>query len=364
MSFVRNVAMAAPFFFAQVATAEIVTYGSLHYNSDLPHVLFLTGRIKSGDSFELRRAMRDQDIKLIVASSPGGNLYEGLQIAAILDDNEIGTYIPEGASCESSCANIFLGGFARLLVGDLGVHQFYSGGADADSAASKSETTASTQYTTSDIIGIMNQFDTPPFVYEKMFGTTDIYYFNGAQKALLNKGLESVPFTSTVGAVDTFLITSPLEKSRPAPPSAPATVAENPVPTAPSEISEHVALDFLADVNRDWSLPNDQALSRLATYYGANVTFYGKAFSHAGVIADKQAFANRWPIRDYLVESDSIRIDCGSQNCTIESIIAWTAASPARGATASGRSTWRLVVVSSGGSLQIVSEGGRTIKRN
>jgi hypothetical protein len=86
MSFLRNVAMAAPFIFTQTAAAEIVTYGSLQYNSDVPEVLFLTGTIKGGDSFELRRAMRDQTINLIVTASPGGNLYEGLQIAAILHD--------------------------------------------------------------------------------------------------------------------------------------------------------------------------------------------------------------------------------------------------------------------------------------
>jgi len=102
MSFLRNVAMAAPFIFTQTAAAEIVTYGSLQYNSDVPEVLFLTGTIKGGDSFELRRAMRDQTINLIVTASPGGNLYEGLQIAAILHDNKIGTYIPEGALLHKS----------------------------------------------------------------------------------------------------------------------------------------------------------------------------------------------------------------------------------------------------------------------
>ena len=120
MSFLRNLVIVAPITLGGLASAETVQYGSLRHYSDVPSVLFLTGEIKVNDSFELRRAMRDQTIDLVVMASPGGNLYEGLQIAAILHDNGIGTYVPQGASCESSCANILLGGFHRLVVGELG----------------------------------------------------------------------------------------------------------------------------------------------------------------------------------------------------------------------------------------------------
>ncbi|MGO4909823.1 hypothetical protein ACEN2J_15980 [Pseudorhodobacter sp. W20_MBD10_FR17] len=369
MSFLRNVAMAASIISAELATADTLTYGSLQYSHDVPNVLFLMGHIKSNDSFELRRAMRDQAIDLVVTASPGGNLYEGLQIAAILHDNKIGTYVPEGASCESSCANIFLGGTSRLLLGELGVHQFYSGGPDADNATSQSVTTAVTQYTTADIIGIMNQFDTPPFVYEKMFGTEDIYYFSGAQKARLNLGLDDTAFNARVTEVNAFLSQTPISSMRPDSLRAPATVANLPAsvtpPVAPKYPTiEESAVVLLASINSDWSLPNEQALPRLAAYYAPGVDFFGKSMSHAEVMADKKAFAKRWPIRDYLVEPGSVRMDCSSEGCAIESTIAWVAASPQRGAKASGRSTWTLLLVASGGTLKIASEGGKTLKRN
>lgn len=225
-------ALAAPLAFAGLASAEPVSYGSLAHHPELPGVLFLTGAIKSNDSFELRRAMRDQKVELVVTASPGGNLYEGLQIAAILHDNGIGTYIPEGASCESACAKVFLGGVNRLVVGELGVHQFYRGDPSATNAAPQNVTSAQTQYTTADIIGIMNQFDTPPFVYEKMFGTSDIYYFKGSEKPRLNRGIDEEAFAEKVAAVDGFLESRPALLTRPAAqqPSPGATAAAPPEP--------------------------------------------------------------------------------------------------------------------------------------
>ena len=84
MSFLRNLVVVATITLGGLASAETVQYGSLRHYSDVPSVLFLTGEIKVNDSFELRRAMRDQTIDLVVMASPGGNLYEGLQIAAII----------------------------------------------------------------------------------------------------------------------------------------------------------------------------------------------------------------------------------------------------------------------------------------
>lgn len=228
---IRALAASLVLALAGPAAAERTEYSSLWSHSDLPGVLFLTGEIKSGDSFELRRAMRDQKVRLVVTSSPGGSLYEGLQMAAILHDNEIGTFVPEGASCESSCANIFLGGFKRLAVGDVGVHQFYSAGPDADRGVTTGVASAVTQYTTSDIIGIMNQFDTPPFVYEKMFGTTDIYYFKATEKSRLNRNVDDPDFTEHLDAADFFLSANTDILKRPVEPSVlepPTAMAEPP----------------------------------------------------------------------------------------------------------------------------------------
>ena len=158
----------------QMVSAETL-YGSFRFDDRSPTSLFLTGEIRSGDSFELRKALRDHDIQIVVMGSAGGNLYEGLQMGAILHDKGIATYVPPEVNCESSCANMFFGGARRVAAGRLGVHQFFS--RDGDRSASLGEAEASAQYTMADVIGIMNELDTPPFVYEKMLGTTEIYYF-------------------------------------------------------------------------------------------------------------------------------------------------------------------------------------------
>ncbi|MFX0547630.1 PAN domain-containing protein [Roseovarius sp. S1116L3] len=191
------------------AVGEETTYGSYRHHDGLPNVLLLVGEIDNGDSFELRRAMRDHQIDLVVAASRGGSVYEGLQMASILRDKDVGTYIPDNASCESSCASVFLGGSKRMVIGELGVHQFYSGAEDARSQGRKDVITTVTQYTTSDIIGILNEFDTPPFVYEKMFRTTEIYYFDGAEKQRIGLGISDETFVDRVAEVDDFLSSTP-----------------------------------------------------------------------------------------------------------------------------------------------------------
>jgi PAN domain len=235
----------------QLATAETTDYGSIVHHDELPRVLFLLGQIESGDSFELRRAMRNHEIELVVTASPGGNLYEGLQIASILHDKNVSTYIPENASCESSCANIFLGGRNRMVLGELGVHQFYSSGEHAAAQGRKDVTTSATQYTTSEIIGIMNEFDTPPFVYEKMFGTDEIYYFRGSDKLKLSRGGDDGKFLKLMSDVDDFIFSNPSAILRPAKKSNP-TIAEVPpatsgIPTTtsnPNTSNRYTDLDF------------------------------------------------------------------------------------------------------------------------
>jgi hypothetical protein len=292
-----------------------------------------------------------------------------LQIAAILHDNGIGTYIPTVASCESSCANIFLGGANRLVVGQLGVHQFYSAGEGSDGAVRKDVATAATQYTTSDIIGIMNQLDTPPFVYEKMFGTTDIYYFKPSELPQLNRGLEDVAFLKRVEDVDAFLVRTPSALIRPQEGSsgeavaAAAPVAEPALPPVLPTMNE-VAAQMMYNFNADWSLPNEQALAKVASYYASSVYFYGSYLSYSDVLKEKVTFAERWPVRNYRVDPSSVTVRCADDGCLVDAVIEWSAASPTRGKKASGKSTWSLVLMEYDGRLLISSESGATLQRD
>ncbi len=184
--------------------AEVSRFGSIYYFDELPKTAFLLGPVEQNDSFELRRLIRNNEVDFIVTASPGGNLFEGLQMASIIHDNGLETYLPSDWSCESSCVNIFLGGKSRLVSGQLGVHQFYSPDGDTQ-RTTQSSATKTALYTTSDIIGILNQFETPPFVYERMFSTTDIYYFSDSEKRRLNVASNKYKYFDRIDKIDYFM---------------------------------------------------------------------------------------------------------------------------------------------------------------
>lgn len=350
------------------AIADTIAYGAFLHDTIAPNALFLVGEISPSESFELRRAMRDHAIQLVVTASPGGNLYEGLQIAAIIQDNGIGTFVPATASCESSCANVFLGGKNRLVEGELGVHQFFSGSETANEAAPQSVTTAVAQYTTADIIGIMNEFSTPAFVYEKMFGSSEIYYFRESEKNELNLDVFNADFLAYVDNARKAIQSSPELLIRPHTNSVSSSnLISEPVltPQLPAQPEqEEAAIRFIASYMAEWSLPNEVALSRISNYYADKVNFYGNQLTQIEVLQEKLTFADRWPLRNYEVDPSTLRVSCSNGRCDIQSVIFWSATSPERGKEASGMSTWNVILEDIGAGYRVVSESGETIKRN
>lgn len=169
---------------AFTAFTEEKKYGSFILNTEIPNTLFFVDEIKANDSFELRKALRNHDIQNIVLASPGGSVWEGLQMAGIIFDNRLRTYVPSGATCASACSYLFLAGKERLVDGRLGVHQAYSSNYKEKKAVG--ETQYVTQFTVSEIIGFLNSFGTPAFVYERMFEDIDMYFFDASELTKLN----------------------------------------------------------------------------------------------------------------------------------------------------------------------------------
>lgn len=85
----------------------------------------------------------------------------GLLIADDINQRNLATYIPNGSICYSACSFIFLAGTERMVTGRLGVHQISSDSPDLVGA----------QLTISDIIDVLNRFDTPVDVMSVMFKT-------------------------------------------------------------------------------------------------------------------------------------------------------------------------------------------------
>jgi len=185
------------------AIAKERLYGSFIYNSDIPNALFFMDQIKNGDDFELRKALRNHDIDTIVLASPGGNVRAGLSMAGIIFDKGLRVYVPPKAVCASACSFMFFGGDERLSEGALGVHQFAS--YDQEKTANAVKTQGDSQYLVSEIIGFLNEFKTPPFVFEKMFYTRpdEMYWFTSEDTARLNSNFFNMEFT-VQSAVTTY----------------------------------------------------------------------------------------------------------------------------------------------------------------
>ena len=165
---------------------KIATYGGFSIYKRIPNVLFYEVDISENDNFELRKALRSHDIDTVVLMSPGGSVWEALTMAGTVSDKKLKTYVPSGATCASACSFIFFAGSVRVAEGNLGVHQFYSeNGAQNEKISSVQK---STQFTTSEIIGFLNEFDTPPWVFEKMFAQSSMYFFSDQQKREISKG--------------------------------------------------------------------------------------------------------------------------------------------------------------------------------
>ena len=179
-------------------------YGSFMHFPGMPNALFFFDEIKENDSFEMRKALRNHDIDTVVLWSGGGSVFEGLQMAGIIYDRGLTTYVPDGGECLSACSFMFFGGATKIAVGDLGVHQF-----SVDEEASKEteqigKTQMVSQFTVSEIIGFLREFDTPPFVYEKMFQQQEMYYFSNDELTKLET--RSADFSpKNLENVETFL---------------------------------------------------------------------------------------------------------------------------------------------------------------
>jgi len=155
-------------------------YGSFLHSEKVPKALFFFDYIEQNDSFEFRKALRNHDVDLIVLSSPGGLVWEGLSIAGIINDKGLNVYVPKSSvkgdgSCASACSFMFFAGATRNVEGKLGVHQFLS--KDSKKKKEVGDTQKTAQFTVSEIIGFLNEFETPAWVYERMFQQSEMYYF-------------------------------------------------------------------------------------------------------------------------------------------------------------------------------------------
>ena len=221
------------------AQEDVTYYGPFVSDPRYPAVLILSGEIGLSGTRDFRDALLEDQVFTLVLNSPGGAILPALEIAAIVRDKGIETVIPEGATCASACAFIFLAGQPRYAAGRLGVHQFY---APEDGVELGSVTREETQDLAGTIIKYLDSFETPSAVYIRMLGTPpdQMYWFSPQE--LVDEGIATGPLTAfPVIAFDGYDAPDPPFVPAPQPEeTATETVAPEPEPDpepAPARVS-------------------------------------------------------------------------------------------------------------------------------
>jgi hypothetical protein len=175
-----------------IKNSNIQFYGSFIHSEKIPNALFFFDNVAKNDSFELRRALRNHEIDTIVLGSNGGSVWEALTMAGIIFDKRMTTYVPKASNkgCFSACTFMFFAGHNRRVNGPLGVHQMGTYSETGDQRKTEiGKAEQSTQFAVSEIIGFLNEFDTPRFVLERMFRSREMYVFDEEEISKLEAGI-------------------------------------------------------------------------------------------------------------------------------------------------------------------------------
>jgi PAN domain len=246
-------------FLSWPAQAALQTFGPFKVDDVHPDIISLDGDIDGGAALNFRRAIAAApNAKLVVLNSPGGLVQIALLIADDVYERKLATYIPQKAGCYSACAYIFLAGIERQAEGELGVHQISSDSADLVSA----------QLSISDIIDLLNRFDTPVEVLTAMFKTPpkEMHVFTPDEVARYRINRRQGASTSAVAEHGSV---QPSEQSNP----TSAVIEPSPAPAASAVADlEGTSLSKLSVIEEYTRRPTRMAVFTGLDLFGDDIT--------------------------------------------------------------------------------------------
>lgn len=114
-------------------------------------------------------------------------------------------------------------------------------------------------------------------------------------------------------------------------------VPERATPAVPDTSAMQTrALNFVRLNMRYWSQNAPNLPAGMQAFYADEITFYGKDWTQAQVMADKAGFIERWPVRAYDIDDTNTTVSCVENFCSIDAEVVFFAHSPARGDTSRG----------------------------
>lgn len=181
---------------AQQASAIELTDATIGLWTDDEHVLVIDGDLGTNTAFNFKRTLNENpQVRTILLNSGGGIVSVGLDIAQLISNRRLDTWVPKEALCASACSVIYFSGANRLAEGELGVHQI----------AMNIESNQEVQSTAADMIEAFNRYGTHPNVFSAMLRTPPekMYYFTGTEKILfdIQRGILTAPDRSPSGVL-------------------------------------------------------------------------------------------------------------------------------------------------------------------
>jgi hypothetical protein len=319
------------------ASAATITKKTLP-NTDII-LLSISGQITPDDQEKFSYHIQSLHNVVVSLDSPGGNLIAGIEIGKKIRMRDYATLVANGSHCASVCALMWLAGTRRFLEPNaaVGFHAAYvlQNGKAAETGVGNALVGA---YLTN--LGLEEN----AVVYITQASPDEITWLH--EKAARELGIRFTMLSNS----------RPNSSPTPAPASAP--------PPESSPLSKR-ANNFMKYYWKNVSDSNEFAVYFLTSTYAPITNYYGKNVPREQILAEKEQWIKRWPIRNTKPRPDTTRVDCdqATSECQITGIGDYNVRSDERHAQATGTFQYWFVVRFSHGAAEILLENSKVIKR-
>jgi hypothetical protein len=307
---------------------------------DTPAVVQVQGVLQSEDIEAFRFKVARLSKAVVAFESEGGSLLAGIRIGELIRMKGFVTVVAAGARCASACAIAWLGGVQRFM-GEPALVGFH--------AAYRDDGTGPTEVGSANaILG----------AYLSTIGLSEsaIYYVTMAAPS-------SMTWLTLQEAAKHGIEVRPLPNTPPSQPSSAAPASE-PRHVAAETDWERQTGEFIKSLFTAWSAPTLNVAVAFGSLYADQVKYYGKDFSRADVIADKQRFIERWPQRRYVLTPGTLTVQCNGRTCAASGYADWETFNPTTAAPARGTAQYQYSVTWPGNDPQIILESSAVVARD
>jgi hypothetical protein len=301
----------------------ILLFFSSAFAADIKHfgdgVMLISGDIVSSDSSKFINIALQLDKGVVVLTSGGGSLDDGLEIGKAIRMKGFATYVPAGQVCASVCALIWLAGTPRCMSARarIGFHAVYFSGSGQVASGGNA------------LVG--------SYLSKLNLSEAAIYRLTEAGPREMSwgspAGFNRLGIEVCVKELD--------ETPQPAlPPSAtlePPPAQDTNIPDTSSHDIKSAAEDFVRRYLSGF------AAETVMWAFADQVSYYGQQKSRREVLTDHAEFVKRWPVRRYWAQQMTVNCEATGK-CVIDAVIGWDNSSQPRNARSTGTSTLYLVI--------------------